>query len=73
MKILIVKELLPEKKIVHEYHNVPKKLANAVITLLDECANTETDICSAEREETYNTNVPIKCWEHFTGDCPYKN
>lgn len=34
----------------YEFYNVPEKVANAVITLLCECENDDSKICSAESE-----------------------
>ena len=34
----------------YEFYNVPVKVAKAVITLLHECENDDSDICSAESE-----------------------
>lgn len=34
----------------YEFYNVPIKVAKAVITLLHECENDESDIVSAESE-----------------------
>lgn len=36
----------------HDFYNVPPKVAKAVITLLEECGNDETEIITAESEET---------------------
>lgn len=38
-------------KISHDFYNVPPKVAKAVITLLEECGNDETEIVTAESEE----------------------
>lgn len=38
-------------KISHDFYNVPTKVAKAVITLLEECGNDETEIITAESEE----------------------
>lgn len=35
---------------VYEYYNVPIKIANALITILDECEKEESDIVSAVSE-----------------------
>ena len=42
---------ISDKAIKHEYYNVPNKVAKAIITLLDECGNVETEIVTAESEE----------------------
>jgi hypothetical protein len=34
----------------HDFYNVPQKVAKAVITLLEECGNAETEIITAESE-----------------------
>ena len=34
----------------YEFYNVPLKVAKAVITILQECENDDSDICSAESE-----------------------
>ena len=34
----------------HDYYDVPNKVAKALITLLDECGNQETQIITAESE-----------------------
>ena len=34
----------------YEFCNVPEKVAKAVITLLNECENDDSNICSAESE-----------------------
>lgn len=34
----------------YEFYNVPEKVAKAVITLLYECENDDSKICSAESE-----------------------
>lgn len=34
----------------HDFYNVPTKVAKAVITLLEECGNEETEIITAESE-----------------------
>ena len=34
----------------YEFYSVPEKVAKAVITLLRECENEDSDICSAESE-----------------------
>ena len=34
----------------YEFYNVPEKVAKAVITLLYECENEDSNICSAECE-----------------------
>ena len=34
----------------YEFYNVPYKVAKAVITILKECENDDSDICSAESE-----------------------
>lgn len=34
----------------YEFYNVPEKVAKAVITLLYECENEDSNICSAESE-----------------------
>ena len=34
----------------YEFYNVPTKVANAIMTLLHECENDESDIVSTERE-----------------------
>lgn len=38
----------------HDFYNVPTKVAKAVITLLEECGNDETEIITAESEDTKN-------------------
>lgn len=35
----------------HNYYEVPNKVAKALITLLEECGNSETEIIVAESEE----------------------
>lgn len=35
----------------HDFYNVPTKVAKAVITLLEECGNSETEIVTAESED----------------------
>ena len=35
----------------YEFYNVPEKIAKAVIAILDECCNPETEMISAESEE----------------------
>ena len=35
----------------HEFYNVPPKVAKALITLLKECGNDETEIVCAEGEQ----------------------
>lgn len=35
----------------HDYYNVPNKVAKAIIILLEECGNSETEIITAESEE----------------------
>ena len=35
----------------HDFYNVPTKVAKAIITLLEECGNSETEIITAESEE----------------------
>ena len=34
----------------YEFYNVPEKVAKAVITLLYECENNDSKICSSESE-----------------------
>ena len=34
----------------YEFYNVPEKVAKAIITLLYECENDDSKICSAESE-----------------------
>ena len=34
----------------YEFHNVPFKVANAIVTILHECENDDSDIISAEFE-----------------------
>ena len=34
----------------HDFYDVPQKVAKAVITLLEECGNGETEIVTAESE-----------------------
>lgn len=34
----------------HDYYNVPNKVAKAIIILLEECGNSETEIITAESE-----------------------
>ena len=34
----------------YEFYNVPEKVAKSVITLLYECENDDSKICSAESE-----------------------
>lgn len=35
----------------HDFYNVPPNVAKAVITLLEECGNDETEIITAESED----------------------
>lgn len=35
----------------YEFYNVPEKVGKAIITLLHECENDDSKICSAESEE----------------------
>lgn len=35
----------------HDFYNVPTKVAKAVIALLEECGNDETEIITAESED----------------------
>ena len=39
----------------HDFYDVPTKVAKAVITLLEECANIETEMISAESEVNNDT------------------
>lgn len=41
---------ISDGKICHEYHEVPDKVAKAIITLLDECENDEPEIISSKSE-----------------------
>lgn len=41
----------------HEYYDVPAKVAKAVITLLNECGNDETEIITAESETETKAKV----------------
>ena len=34
----------------YEFYNVPEKVGKAIITLLYECENDDSEICSAESE-----------------------
>lgn len=34
----------------HDFYNVPTKVAKAIIVLLEECGNEETEIITAESE-----------------------
>jgi hypothetical protein len=34
----------------YEFYNVPEKVGKAIITLLQECENDDSKICSAESE-----------------------
>ncbi len=34
----------------YEFYDVPKNVAKAIVTLLHECENEDSDICSAESE-----------------------
>ena len=42
---------ISDGKISHDYYEVPNKVAKAIITLLNECGNTETEIVTAESED----------------------
>lgn len=48
---------ISNEKTSHDYYNVPNKVAKAIITLLEECGNSETKIVTAESE---NQPLPIK-------------
>ena len=41
---------ISNEKTSHDFYNVPSKVAKAVITLLEECGNDETEIITAESE-----------------------
>ena len=43
--------IISDGKTNHEYYDIPTKVGKALITLLYECGNTETEICTAESEE----------------------
>ena len=45
-----MKIVVSGKKKAHEYYDVPPKIAKAVIVLLEECGNTDTEIISAEAD-----------------------
>ena len=59
MKIQIIEEH-SAKTLIREYYNIPQKVANAVQTLLDECANRESEIYSAESETETNSHTVHK-------------
>lgn len=42
---------ISDGKICHDFYKVPSKVAKAIITLLEECGNNETEIITAEGEE----------------------
>jgi hypothetical protein len=44
MKVFI---LTDSENVCYEYNNVPNKLAKAIKTIMDECADEETDIISS--------------------------
>lgn len=44
--------VISDSKTNREYYNVPDKVAKAVITLLNECGNIDTEIVIAESEAT---------------------
>ena len=41
---------ISDDKTNHEYYNVPNKVSKALIVLLDECSNDETEITRTESE-----------------------
>lgn len=45
-----MKIIIKDENAYAEYYEVPKKVAKAIKTILDECANVETEIVSAEGE-----------------------
>lgn len=45
-----MKIIISNGKTSHDFYNVPTKVAKAVIALLEECANDETEIITAESE-----------------------
>lgn len=42
--------VIPFKNTDYEYYNVPDEVVKAIITILNECVNTESKIMSAESE-----------------------
>jgi hypothetical protein len=44
MKIFI---LTDSENVCYEYHNVPNKVAKAIQTIMDQCADNEADIVSS--------------------------
>ena len=42
--------IISDDKVSHEYYNVPSKVAKALLALLDECGNDETEIIVAESD-----------------------
>ena len=49
--------VISDSKTNREYYNVPEKVAKAVITLLNECGNSETKIVTAESETMHYPQV----------------
>lgn len=41
---------ISDGKTCHDFYKVPSKVAKAIIVLLEECGNSETEIVTAESE-----------------------
>lgn len=42
---------ISDGKTSHDFYHVPPKIAKAIIVLLEECGNEETEIITAESED----------------------